>query len=310
MSAPKLRRRSLLRGIPTLALAACSPRVESSSPRAAKREAVDFRSAHEGFRTALSSDGPSPSKWVEHDPPAGVEEVRYRSGALELKAWYARPLPVTRTATIPAPALVYFHNDFVFTPASFAATEPFRAAGWAVLCPMLRGENGNPGRFELLRGELDDARAAVRWIHEQAQVDAARVYAFGHSIGGGVAAMLSLFNDEPVRRTGSCGGLYVPSTFGRWAQSKRNSRLIRFDPQDTTECEMRVLGPHLDQMVREHVAYIGDDDSWFITNAEATMARPGARASMLTIERVPGDHMSSLKPALTDFLRRAEDDRR
>ncbi len=305
-----IRRRPLLRGLPALALAACSPRVESSSPRAGGREPVDFRSAHARFQTALSIDGPSPSKWAEHDPPDGVEQIRYRSGELELMAWYARPLPVTRTATIPAPALVYFHNDFVFTPAAFAATEPFRGAGWAVLCPTLRGENGNPGRFELLRGELDDARAAVRWIHARPQIDGARVYAFGHSIGGGVAAMLSLFNDEPVRRTGSCGGLYVPSTFGRWAESKRNSRLIRFDPQDPMECELRVLGPHLDQMVREHVAYIGDDDPWFIKNAEATMARPGARESMLSIERVPGDHMSSLEPALADFLRRAEVDRR
>ena len=29
------------------------------------------------------------------------------------------------------------------------------------MAPMLRGENGNPGSFELLWGEIDDASAAI-----------------------------------------------------------------------------------------------------------------------------------------------------
>ncbi|MCB9751520.1 MAG: prolyl oligopeptidase family serine peptidase [Myxococcales bacterium] len=196
----------------------------------------------------------------------------------------------------------------MFRPAAFAATRPFRDAGFAVMTPTLRGENGNPGRFELLRGELDDARAAARWLAARPEVDGARVYAFGHSIGGGVAAMLSLFDDVTLARTGSCGGLYVPETFARWAESRSNRRLIRFDPQDRREREMRVLGPHVADMVHEHVAYIGDEDPWFIENAAAIQARAQAVGAPLTIERVPGDHMSSLAPALEGFLQRARAD--
>ncbi|WP_181197621.1 alpha/beta hydrolase family protein [Enhygromyxa salina] len=266
-------------------------RAEPTTPYLARRH------AHE---TQLRELGPSPGEYSDDAPPRGVQSVTYPSGELSLRAWYATPLGASGSRS--APALVYFHGDFAFGPDDFEAVRPFLDAGYVVMAPTLRGENGNPGDFELLWGEVDDARAAVEWLAAQPMVDRRRVYAFGHSIGGAVAAMLSLYPQLPLRMSASCGGIYVPETFGRWAASTGNRELVRFDPSDPSETELRVLGPNLPWMVHRHVAYVGRDDPWFIDNAAALERRAWELGKPFEKIEVPGDHMASLAPALAAFL--------
>jgi acetyl esterase/lipase len=250
--------------------------------------------------TQLRERGPSPGTYEDADLPGGVVRVTYPSGGLELKAWFASPLGASDSRR--APALVYFHGDFAFGPDDFEIVRPFVEAGYVVMTPMLRGENGNPGDFELLWGEIDDARAAVEWLAQQSSVDRLRIYAFGHSIGGGVAAMLSLYPELPLRMSGSCGGIYVPQTFERWAASKTNAELVRFDPGDVDETQLRVLGPNLAWMRHRHVAYVGDEDPWFLDNASVLERRAWELGKPFEKVVVPGDHMSSLRAALEAFL--------
>lgn len=258
------------------------------------------RNAH---TTDLRVRGPSPGKYVEQTPPPGVLEIRYASGELELPAWYATP-----SGHHQVPALVYFHGDFAFGADDFEVVRPFLDAGFAVLTPTLRGENGNPGDFELLMGEVDDARAAIGWLAVQPRIDRSRVYAFGHSIGGGIVALTSLYPELPLRATGSCGGIYMPETFQRWANSERNRDLVRFDPSDRDEIELRVLGPNLAWMVHPHIAYVGRDDPWFVTNAETLAATAWTLGKPFEQVIVDGDHARSLPIALAAFLRLIADD--
>jgi dienelactone hydrolase len=269
------------------------------------RERQPFLARRAAHETKLSQRGPSPGSWEEHDPPPGVARITYPSGELDLAAWYATPLGA---ASRSAPALVYFHGDFAFGPDDFEVVRPFVDAGFVVMTPMLRGENGNPGDFELLWGEVDDARAAVEWVAAQGVVDRSRIYAFGHSIGGGVAAMLSLFPELPLRATASCGGIYVPATFGRWAQSEGNGELVRFDPEDPDETELRVLGPNIEWMIHPHVAYVGDEDPWFSRNSAGLERRAWELGKPFEVVEVPGDHMGSLLPALAAFRERVASD--
>jgi len=250
--------------------------------------------------TELREHGPSPGKWVELQPPPGVMKIEYPSGELNLAAWVAWPLGVSEYNR--APALVYFHGDFAFGADDFEVVRSYLDAGFVVMTPMLRGENGNPGEFELLWGEVDDARAAVEWIAQQPSVDRSRIYAFGHSIGGGLAAMLSLYPDLPLRRTGSCGGIYVPETFARWATSETNADLVRFDANDPDETELRVLGPNVAWMSTPHVAYVGREDPWFAGNAQKVLARAWPLGKPFEMVEVEGDHMNSLPAALAAFF--------
>jgi dienelactone hydrolase len=239
--------------------------------------------------------GPAPSAWKPETPPGDVRELRYTSDGRELLAWYAAPAGARA-----APALVYFHGEFSFAAWDFEQVRPFLAAGFAVMTPTLRGENGNPGDFELLRGEVDDACAAVRWLASQPEVDRTRLYSVGHSVGGGLSALLSLVPDLPLARTASVGGIYTPRTFVRWASSPDTAPLVRFDPALADEGELRALGANLEDMQRPHRAFVGLGDEAILDNARALAAR--ARLAPFTLTTVEGDHARSLQPALRAWL--------
>ncbi len=266
------------------------------------RSFVQLRQAHP---TRLTRHGPSTGKYEDWPPPDGAQRIEYESDGRTLWAWWSVP----ETTGPKPPVLVYFHGAFSLTPEDFAKTRPFRKAGYAVLTPTLRGENGNDGDLELLWGEVDDAVAAIEWAAAQPNVDGSHVYAIGHSIGGGVAALVSLRPDAPVRITGSVGGIYQPATFRRWADSEGNRALIRFDATIPTEGQLRTLGDNVSRMVHRHVAYIGDDDTWFHPNADAVASAAVAHGAPFPTHRVPGDHMSSLSPGLRAFLAVIEEDR-
>jgi dienelactone hydrolase len=164
------------------------------------------------------------------------------------------------------------------------------------MTPMLRAENGNPGNFELLLGEVEDAAAAVRWLASRPDVNSERIYAFGHSVGGGVAALLSLRAGLPLRHTGSAGGLYAASVFDDWRD------IVPFDPQRAGERELRLLLGNLRWMRHPHIAFLGASDTLLLSR-EIALRELGGTKTQLRIEVVPGDHFSSLPAAVKAYLR-------
>lgn len=267
---------------------------------AAEAAYVPWVERREGHETRLRVDGPSPGEYVAGLVPEGVSEVRYRSGELELLGWLAVPEGAKQGA--PAPGVVYFHGAFALGRKDVEATRPLVDAGLVVLMPALRGENGNPGRLELLYGEVDDAVAAIRFLAARPEVDAGHVYAVGHSIGGGLAALVALRPEAPVRMTASVVGLYVPETFQRWSRAGSNAALVRFDPFDPDEGPLRTLAGNVRDVVHPHLAYVGEDDEWFHPNAERVRAEAERWKTPVTVTMVPGDHMTCLPAALDQLL--------
>lgn len=259
---------------------------------AAHADPVDFPAARSAHPTRLTRIGPSPQP-APRDlaPPDGVEEVVYPSGALALKGWLATP----RDGRPLHPAVVFLHGGFAFAQDDFDMARPFLDAGYTVFCPWMRAENGNPGHFELMFGEVDDALAAVRWIRARPGVDAAHVFLFGHSVGGGTAELTSLYPNRGVLLSGSAGGLYTPGAFPGWSQ------FAPFDTSDKTEDALRSLPANLSAMRGRHIAYIGDKDqpAGFVATVQG-MAR--AASAPLTAVSVPGDHFSSVPAAMAAFI--------
>lgn len=282
------------------ALAGCRPTRAPEPATEVEAAYVPYLERRAAHTTTLRVDAPSPAPYEAGLVPEGVSEVRYRSGDLELLAWLA--VPPGAAAGTPAPGVVYFHGAFALGPKDVAAVQPLLDAGLVVLMPALRGENGNPGRLELLYGELDDAVAAVRWLAARPEVDGRHVYAAGHSIGGGLAALLALRPDAPLRLTASVVGLYVPATFVRWSRSQGNAALVRFDPQDPAEGSLRTLAPNVRDVVHPHLAFVGEDDPWFHPNAELVRTEAARWGAPVTVTMVPGDHMTCLPPALDRFV--------
>ena len=154
-------------------------------------------------------------------------------------------------------------------------------------------------------GELDDAANAIRWLSRHKNVNADHIYAFGHSIGGGISAMMSLMDKNlPLKHCGSSGGLYSPDSFYGWRHSDSDGPdVIRFDPENVDECLMRVLQGNVKWMNRKHYAYIGTQDMPFLeTLAEMRLENASAPdKTRLSIAQPGGDHMSSLEPAIKQY---------
>lgn len=302
---------------------------EAAAQAPASRSFLEVRAAH---RTRLTRHGPlTDDAPVFAAPPPGATRVTWRSGGRELASpsgpplaqrdgdphagggghelwgWYGAP-PDEDPAAL-RPALLYLHGGPWLAPRDFVRLAPLVEEGWAVLCATVRGKNGNAGDHELFYGEVDDAAAAAAFLRGQPGVDPERVYCFGHSMGGGTCALLSLFDDVGVRRTGSASGLYSTATFARWQQG-RDRNLVRFDVEDRDEVELRVLLPWADQLRVPHHAYVGSEERILQDNARAIERAARAAGRELTVEVVPGGHMEALEPALEAFLERARADGR
>lgn len=264
-----------------------SSRMENSLP-----EGVTYSQWREDFETTLTKRTPSPQDYGV-ESARNVEQVRYTSGKLKLKAWVQKPSDTTERR----PALVFLHGGFAFGMEDLKVCRPALDRGFVVMAPTLRGENGNPGFFELFMGEVDDARAAVKWLAQQDYVDPERIYVFGHSVGGGVSAVLSLLDDVPIQHCGSSGGLYPADVFQGWSDIVpfRNNRDERM---------ARLLLGNIRHMQRTHYAYLGANDTFGDAKSAAEAEAPDQ--SKLTIEMVPGDHFSSLDSALLRYLDRAK----
>ncbi len=243
------------------------------------------------FQTKLTEKGPAPQQYQRESPPPGVEEITYLSGQLKLKAWIDRRGAKSGNA----PALLYLHGGFAFGADDLEVCKPFRDAGFVIMTPILRGENGNPGYYELFYGEVDDAAAACRWLAEQKGVDKKRIYAFGHSAGGGLSALLCLRDDVPLVHCGSAGGIYPANLVSVLGD------IAPFDTSNPEESRLRVLVGNIRDMQRNHYAYTGSGDTILMAGLNEAKKEAGAE-SRLTTEVVPGDHFSSFAPALYKYL--------
>lgn len=246
------------------------------------------------------------SEMVRSVKPAGVDShipahkenislVKYKSGDLELNALLYKP---ENNTGVKYPALVYFHGGYSLDARAFSICKPFIDKGFVVLFPMLRGENGNPGNFEVWYGEVADAKNAINWMANQEYIDLERIYAFGHSSGGGVSSLLSLHDDIPVKYTASCGGLYREQTLIRMSDRPG----IPFNAEIKEERRLRLLIGNLKYMKKQHFAFHGDTDM-----LEAVKIANSEIESLvdckLKIIKVKGGHFESVFPAIDEYLK-------
>jgi formylglycine-generating enzyme required for sulfatase activity len=161
----------------------------------------DYAQARARFKTKLLRKGPAPGRWEPVSPPKGVTEVEYPSGELRLKAWVNRPADESKKR----PAVVFLHGGFSFDMSDWDLTQPYRDAGFVVLTPILRGENGQPGYFTSFYDEVDDVLAAADYLSKQPYVDRDHVFLAGASVGGALTKLGAMASNR-FRAAASCSG--------------------------------------------------------------------------------------------------------
>lgn len=254
-----------------------------------------------GFRTKLIRKGSAPQDWENEKPGRFIREIKYPSGKLSLKASLYIPDNDEKTRR---PALIFCHGGFANGTNELLCVEPFLNGNYVVMGPSWRGENGNSGHFELMLGEVEDAANAARWLAKQPYVDPENIYMFGHSIGGGISAVVTLLDNVPLRHTGGSGGMYYSKIFEAWKDD-----VTPFDYRDLKECRMRMLVDNTDSMLRKHYAYIGNGDDFFLPVVEIYQSGDFP-APLLYTELVPGDHFTSFDGAVQRYFRVVEKDRK
>jgi hypothetical protein len=247
------------------------------------------------FETKLTRKGFAPESWEDFPLPDSTTEVIYQSGDLNLKAYLQIP---KNAGNRKHPAVVFFHGGCALDRIHFTRTIHFLEAGFVVLSPTFRGENGNPGYYELFFGEVNDARAAITWLEQRPYVDSKQLYTFGTSMGGEISALLSLYGDTSIILTGSCGAFFARSD--PFSPESMFNTPVPFDLADENEIAMRTLAGNIADMQVPHYAFIGSEDEKFASGDYRDIE---AKDTLLEIVEVPGDHGESVHNAAKAFLK-------
>jgi len=251
---------------------------------------VQARKAHP---TQLTQRGPSPQQYDQEVPP-GVERVTFgRSG---LFAWIARP-----AGAGPHPAVLWAHGGFALGAGDFEDVRPFVNAGFVVMTPAWRGENGNPGSFEMYYGEVDDACDALNYLAKLREVDPRHLYVAGHSAGGTVAALTA----ESSPRVKAAAAVGATADL-RGAVERFRQPLFEGTPYDwrnTAENDLRSPARHLNDLRCPLALYYGSEERDLIAIARPMEQYAGTLGKTVTLEVIPGtDHFGAVGPAVQKMI--------
>jgi dienelactone hydrolase/Fe-S cluster assembly iron-binding protein IscA len=162
------------------------------------------------FTTQLIPNSYKPDGPADTPPRTAFSTVHYKSAVGDLVA-YVTPDPADGQRH---PAVLWAHGGFGGIDGNFWISAPwendqsaraFRDARIVLMCPSWRGENDNPGKFELFFGEVNDLLAARDYLASLPYVDPQRIYLAGHSTGGTLALLAATATDK-FRAVFSFGG--------------------------------------------------------------------------------------------------------
>jgi dipeptidyl aminopeptidase/acylaminoacyl peptidase len=259
-------------------------------PTSFPEQTEDYAVARQKFQTRLTQTAAAPQPWEKVTPPEDVDEVEYNSNGLKLKAWMDKPQP----GGVRRPVVLFLHGGFAFGEDDWEQTEPFRKAGFVVMIPILRGENGQPGHYSMFYNEVNDVLAAAEVLAKRPNVDPNRMYVAGHSVGG-TLAMLAAMTSNRFRAAASFSG--SPDQV-KWSRGQ----VIPFDPKDQREMQMRSPLAFARSFKCPTRLYYGDEEFTFGPSTKKTAQL--AKAAGLDVEAVAvdGDHFSAVEAAMPQCI--------
>ena len=245
----------------------------------------------ESFQTQLSQRGPSPQAGETLATPAGAMPVEYVSGGHKLQAY----VDLDPGDGQQRPAVLFLHGGFAFGEGDWEMPQPFRDAGYVVMVPILRGENGQPGDFSLFYDEVADVLAAAEVLAQQPHVDPQRIYLAGHSAGGSLAALAAQASSRFRAAASLSGSLDMQNL------AEMQPELIVFPPS-LPELEMRSAVVYAASFKCPVRLYYGSDEGWAKDESDRAASFATAHGRDVEAIQVPGDHFSSVPPAIQQTI--------
>lgn len=250
------------------AAAQSSPPAEKFDPASIPKITVqneDYAVARSRFKTKLLRKGPAPYQDCSlSTPPAGVSEVLFHAGNLMLRAWINRPAANEQRRL---PAVLFLHGGFCFDSSTWEMTKPFRDAGFVVMTPILRAENGQPGYYSQFYDEVDDVVSAAEYLRSQAYVDPEKLYIAGHSVGG-TLTLLAAMTFPHFRAAASFSG--SPDAVGYTSHTLYIGGNVPFDFKDPMELQLRSARVYAASFKCPVRIYYGADETHFALSSKPT----------------------------------------
>jgi dipeptidyl aminopeptidase/acylaminoacyl peptidase len=295
-------RRALLAGLGTglgvelgtgLGLAACSPAwAQTRSPSGLLLRTGDYATDRSAFRTRLVVRGPAPQPHGMPSAPRGAREIDYPSGDLRLRAWIGLPARAPERA----PVVLFLHGGFAFSEEDYEMARPFLDAGYAVVMPSVRGENGQAGAFSMFFDEVGDVLAVTDYVRSQSWADPQRIYVAGHSAGG-TLTMLAALASPHYRAVAPFSG-----SPDQLLLAKGLPRIVPFDRKIPAEYEIRSPLCYATSFKTPARLLMGRQEEFYRTSTRllATLAR-NAGKDVAAVE-VAGDHFNAVPEEISQAI--------
>jgi dipeptidyl aminopeptidase/acylaminoacyl peptidase len=264
----------------------------------------DYAEARKTFHTTLLRKGSAPHQEDCKDtrPPVGVLEVYFPSGGLRIRAWLNRP---SSGRSEKYPAVLFLHGGFCFDASDWEETKEFREAGFIVMLPNRRGENGQPGNFTMFYDEVDDVIGAAEYLRQQPFVDQTGLYVAGLSTGG-TLTMLAALTYPHFRAAASFSGSPDAVGYTRHAVAIGAESDVPFNYRDARELQLRSARAYASSFKCPARLYYGTDEKNFAISTQPTAALARQHGLDVQAVAVQGGHSSAedaeIKMAI-DFFR-------
>ncbi len=250
----------------------------------------DYAKARRQFHTTLLTKGPAPyQECTPMKPPIGVSSIEFPSGPLRLKAWVNRPPAGNQQKS---PAVLFLHGGFCFDFSDWQVTQAFRDAGFIVMIPVLRAEEGQPGNFTMFYDEVDDVVNAATYLRKQLYVDPHQLYVAGHSTGG-TLTLLTAMTYPYFRAAASFSG--SPDAVGYTRHAVAIGAEVPFNYKDPMELQLRSARVYAASFKCPVRIYYGADETHFALSSQPTAKLAREHGLDVQAIAVDGGHNSAVE---------------
>ncbi len=291
-------RRTLLAaaaGVSAAAMLPAAARAEFPIPDVPPLEKEDYGEARKRFHTNLLRKGPSPEQSAPLGTPAGARRVMYRGGpdgSIELIAWISPYEPSTKLK----PAVLFLHGGNATGDGHWELMKAYWEAGYVVMLPSFRGENGQAGNYSGFYDETSDALAAASYLEDLPGIDKNRFFLAGHSNGGTLALLASMTRKFRASAPISAG-------VNSWRYFGRFEREVRFDENDQQEFVMRSSVCFGHSLKCPTLLLRGTEERPFDADHQLLMDRAKSTGVSIEAKLLPGNHNGVVPGAVAESIR-------
>jgi dipeptidyl aminopeptidase/acylaminoacyl peptidase len=293
-------RRTLLSTLTATAILPHLAEAEDSGPNFAipdipPLETQDYAEARRNFATKLIRLGPAPEESAPLGEPKGARKILYPGGpdgTLKLIAWVSHYEP-SKTLK---PAVLFLHGGNATGDGHWELVMPYAEAGFVVMLPSFRGENGQAGNYSGFYDETSDALAAAEYLENLPGIDKSRLYLAGHSNGGTLALLAGMTRHFRAA---------VPISAGvsAWRYFGRFRKEIRFDPSDQREFIMRSSVCYGTSLKCPTLLLRGTEERPFDANHQLLIERARSAGVKIEAKLLPGTHNGVVPGAVAESIR-------